>query len=351
MATESSSSPVAPAPSGEVPRAEGPGEVDVLVTGAAGFIGGRLLTRLQSQGRSVQGVDLRAGEQPTLHMDVTDGASVLDLFERLRPRRVVHAAAVVDDRCEPELFQRVNVGGTQNLLDAAAAVGVERVLHISSIAALGLDPGKDADESTPLCHDTGVPYFDTKAASEQLVRQASIEGRVPAVIVRPGDVFGPGSESWVLRPLGMMLKRMPLLVGRGKGLMAHTWIDNLLDGLVLALDTPRIEGLVFQITDGVDTTTYRDYFQRLAAAADIDPPGMSIPTSAARGLGSLFDGVERLTGRSGPLTRGAVEYITRRATYRIDAARQVLGYAPAVGFDEAFERLTPWVRAVAAGRG
>lgn len=313
--------------------------VDVLVTGSAGFVGAAVVERLIEAGLDVRGVDLRAGTRPTLHLDVTDGGEVMDVFKRLRPKKVVHAAAYVDDRGPAESFQRVNVGGTQNILDAAAVTGVERLVHLSSIAALGFDPGENADETNDLVFDTGSPYFDTKAASEQLVRTAIDEGHVPATIVRPGDVYGPESQQWVERPLAMMKSRMPVLIDGGRGLIAHTWIDNLIDGVQLALDHPNALGRTFIITDGVDTTTYREYFTRLARAAGLAPPSASMPRVLAQTLARGFELYQRVTGGRPPFTRGALSYVCRRATYSIDEARRILDYRPKVSLDEGMERL------------
>ena len=92
--------------------------VDVLVTGAAGFVGEALVGRLLELGRRAVGVDLRAGYHPTVRMDVTDPAEVDDVFARYAPAKVVHAAAVVDERVPPATTRRVNVEGTRNVLDA-----------------------------------------------------------------------------------------------------------------------------------------------------------------------------------------------------------------------------------------
>ena len=313
--------------------------VDVLVTGSAGFVGSAVVERLVEMGLDVRGVDLRAGTRPTLHLDVTDGGEVMDVFKRLKPRKVVHAAAYVDDRGSPENFQRVNVGGTQNVLDAAAVTGVERLIHLSSIAAMGFDPGENADETNDLVFDTGSPYFDTKAASEQLVRTAIDEGHVPAAIVRPGDVYGPGSEQWVERPLGMMKSRMPVLIDGGRGLIAHTWIGNLVDGIVLAMEHPNALGRTFIVTDGVDTTTYRDYFTQLAQAAGLDPPSASMPRMLATTLARGFELYQRVTGGRPPFTRGAVNYVCRRSTYSIDEARRILDYRPKVDLESGMAQL------------
>ena len=193
------------------------GPVDVLVTGAAGFVGSALCKRLASEGQTVLGADLRLGPTASVSLDITDPVAVREVFERHRPRRVVHTAAIVDDRGAPELFYAVNVQGTDHVVRACEAMEVERLVHISSIVVLGLDSPPRCDEDTPLQAYTGAPYMDTKAVSERRVRDAWAAGRVPAVVVRPGDVYGPGSEPWVRRPVEMMRRGLPILVGGGQG--------------------------------------------------------------------------------------------------------------------------------------
>jgi len=324
------------------------GPIDVLVTGGAGFVGAALVARLRAEGATVVATDVATAEgvEP---LDVTAGERVLDTFERLRPRVVVHAAAIVDDRASEDRCQRVNVGGTENVVDAAATVGIGRLVHISSVAALGLDPGPDAGPDSPLVFDTGAPYFDTKAASEALVRDAGARGALPVVVVRPGDVWGPRSEPWVLRPLGLMRRKIPILMGGGEGLMAHCWIDNLVAALLLAVEHPDAPGGVFQVTDGVDTTTYRHYLERLAEAAGLVPPRFSIPRPAALAAGVAFERWQRWTGGTPPFTRAAVRYICRTATYSTSSSREILGYAPHVGLEEGFDRLRGALRGGSGG--
>lgn len=307
--------------------------VDVLITGAAGFVGRALLDRLRSQGRNVAGCDLRGDEH---RLDVTRDADVLALLERLRPKRVVHAAALVDDRVPRAQMVAVNVGGTEAMTRAAAQVGVKRFVHVSSIAALGYAPRSPADEHSPLQPGTGGAYFDSKAISERNVR--ALRGAMEVVVVRPGDVFGPGSEPWVTRPVAMMRTGQPVLIGDGRGLIAHTWIDNLVDGLELALDHPGAAGQVLTITDGVHDTTYRDYFARLARAANVALPPWSLPVGLALKAARLGEVAGRFLGRPPPLTEGAIRYVTRRSTYSIEAATR-LGWSPQIGLTDAMDQL------------
>ena len=304
--------------------------IDVLVTGSAGFIGGALVERLRAQGTKVAGADLRDGPLVDLHFDVTDDDAVRKVFEAHRPRIVLHGAAIVDDRGDPGLFEKVNVGGTRRMLEAARSAGCQRFVQVSSIAALGVTPGKNTDVDSPLIDDTGSPYFDTKARSERIARSFMDGGTMEVVVVRPGDVYGPGSVPWVERPLALMRKRQPVLIAGGRGLICHCHIENLLDGIELAITHGDAPGGIFIIHDGSNSTTFRDYFIQLARAAGISPPWVSMPKSIAYAVAQLTAVVHRLGGPPPPFTKSAADYITRQSTYSIEEARRTLGYQPRV---------------------
>lgn len=182
----------------------------VFITGASGFIGRAVAERFRAQGAAVTGVDFAADtERGLVAGDVAEagpwqaavaGADV-----------VVHTAAIVSNAYDLDESWRVNVLGTRNVLDAAAAGGVGRFVHISSVRAfsdLGFPDG--VDEHHPVRPD-GNPYVDTKIASEQVVLQAHAAGEVESAVVRPGDVYGPGSRPWTLLPLEFIKARRFLL--------------------------------------------------------------------------------------------------------------------------------------------
>jgi nucleoside-diphosphate-sugar epimerase len=323
------------------PRA---GPIDVLVTGAAGFVGSALVERLDARGASVVGADLRpaSGIEP---IDVTDRASAASLVARLRPRTIVHAAARVDDRGSPALFERVNVEGTRHMLAAAERHSVRRFVHVSSIAALGIEPVERLDETSPLRTNEGSPYFDTKARSEAVAREAFGRGAFEGVVVRPGDVYGAASVPWVLRPLDLMRRGMPLLVDRGRGLIAHCAIDHLVDALVGAVERPEAAGGIYIVHDGSDTTTYARYFETLARSVGHSSRLRSLRRSFALALARAAETLGPRVGLEPPFTRAAIRYVCRRATYSIEAARRDLGFTPRISLDEGLADVAPTLRA------
>jgi nucleoside-diphosphate-sugar epimerase len=170
------------------------------VTGAGGFIGGAVCAALAAEGAEVVGVDVapelapaaREAGAETAVADVTDRAAMDRVLEGAD--LVVHAAAYVREWGPMAEFVRVNARGSATVLDAAQAAGASRCLQISSVVVYGYhDPSEQTEERFRRAY--GIPYIDTKAASDRLACRRG------AVVIRPGDVYGPGSIPWIVRPL------------------------------------------------------------------------------------------------------------------------------------------------------
>ena len=319
---------------------------DVLVTGGAGFIGGALLDRLAGEGRRVLSGDLRMGRHLGVRLDLGCPWTFDAALAAHAPRAVVHCAALVDDRGRLEDFERINVEGSRELALACARAGVERFVHLSSIAALGYDPGPDADEETPMDLVNPTPYFQTKARSERAVRDVAARTGLPTVVIRPGDVYGPGSVPWVERPLALLRQRLPTLIDGGRGSMAHCHVDNLASAIARALEAPSAVGEVFIVHDGPHVPIGA-YLKRLAEVA-----GAPAPRSIGKGLALALARAGVVASKLGvtpPMTPGAIAYLTRRATYRTDKARRVLGWTPHVDLDEGMMQLRESLRRAPGG--
>lgn len=313
-----------------------PPEGSYLVTGANGFIGTHLTRRLLDAGRDVTLADLAppavlpAGAS-YVRVDLRDAGSVRSALSGLRPTFVVHLAAKVGDWGARSDFEAVNVSGARALLEAACERGVTRALHISSIAAMGLDAGAHADAASPPV-GAGDAYSDTKAGGERAAR-ALIERGAPVTIVRPGDVYGVGCVPWVLRPLELLRTGQMVLVEGGRGHFAHVHVDNLIDGILLALGRDAARGETFIVTDDAHCTI-GEYFTRLADVCDLPRPRRSVSRGVALAIGGAMELAARLTRRPPPFSRAAVGYVLRRGGFDITRTREALGYVPRVTLDE-----------------
>lgn len=317
----------------------------VFITGASGFIGRALHERYTADGHQVRGCDL----VPDPARDVVAGdvggpgawqehAAGCEL--------VIHTAATVSLRLErPDEVWRANVLGTAHAVDAAARGGAERFVHFSSVTAFGFDFPDGVDERHPV-HNTYVPYPDTKIASEQVVLQAHIEGRIRATIVRPGDVYGPRSRAWAVVPVELIKARRFTLPGGGGGIHSPIYIDNLVDGVVLAAASADAIGQIFTLSDGVGVPC-REFFRPYAEL--VGRRLLTLPTPAAIAAAAVVQRLARLQPGDNDINPGSVRYLLRRGTYSNAKARSVLGWEPRVGVPEGLERTVSWLRAEGYG--
>ncbi len=310
----------------------------VVVTGAGGFIGRALSDRLTALGVEVRGVDLiadpargiRQGDTryPEQFADVLEGASA-----------VVHTAATVSNVAPLDQAWEVNVLGTARTMQAAADAGVGHFIHLSSIAAFGHDFPPDVTEEHPPKVE-GHSYADTKVNGEAVVLAAHASGRIPTTVIRPGDVYGPGSRPWVLIPLQMLRSGQAVLPMRGQGIFTPTYIDNLVDALALTLGEPAARGQVITVTDGVGVTC-QDYFDRIAAM--IGKRVRTVPGTAMVPVAGALGALQRRFGRESELNQASMKMLMRRNTYSIEKARTLLGYRPVVDLDEGMARVRIWL--------
>jgi nucleoside-diphosphate-sugar epimerase len=313
----------------------------VAVTGANGFIGSAICRALAAEGAEVVGVEVfpeheaelrAAGVEPRI-ADVSDRDAIVPALEDVE--LVVHTAAYVREWGSMEDFMRVNVRGTANVLDGAEAAGAERVVHVSSVVVYGYEDESHQGEHA-YRRAVGVPYIDTKSASDALA------ARRGAVIVRPGDVYGPGSVPWLVRPVELMASRQFAVPNKGDGTMLPVYVDDLVAGVVLALrrGTP---GRTYTVWDG-HGVTFSEYYGMLARELDLrEPP--KLPKSLLFAFGAALEGGAKLLGRRPPMGRHGVTFLDRRGTASNERAREELGWSPSVELPEGIRRSAEWIRA------
>ena len=317
----------------------------LAVTGIGGFIGRRIAERASGRGMRVRG--LEQSEEGAQSARRT-GAEVVvgDVCDPAATRAacagadvVIHTAAVVKEDGPRALYDRVNVGGTEQVARAARAAGVRRFVHLSSVMVYGFHYPPHVGEDGPL-RGEGNPYCETKIESERVVRARHAPGVFEVTVIRPGDVYGPGSIPWVVRPFDLMRAGVFVLPDGGRGLVNHVHVDNLIDALFLAIEKDASD--VFTVSDGVGATCL-EYFGPIARAAG-RPRIRTAPAGLLRGAFKVVQAGASLLGKEAPAAPSAVDYLMRPHAYSIDKARRELGFAPAIDFGEGMAGVCEWLK-------
>ncbi|MFN8114294.1 MAG: NAD-dependent epimerase/dehydratase family protein [Solirubrobacterales bacterium] len=313
----------------------------VLITGAAGFIGRTLADRLRADGATVRGVDFGADpEREIVAGDIAARGAWQDAATGCDT--VIHTAAIVSNAASIDDAWRANVLGTRNVLDAAVAAGARRFVHFSSVRAFG-DTGfpDGVDERWPVRPD-GHTYVDTKIASEQVVLQAHAAGEIECTVIRPGDVYGPGSRPWTILPVEAIAAGRFFLPAMGRGVHSPVYVDDLATGVLAAARSDAAAGQVLTISGGIGISC-NEFFGHYARMLG-KPPARRVPTKVAMLLAAIPETAAWLTGSTTELRRSSVLYMTRTGTYSIAKARRVLGWEPAVDVAEGMRRTEEWLR-------
>jgi nucleoside-diphosphate-sugar epimerase len=319
-----------------------------LVTGASGFIGGRLAERLASE----EGVRVRAlvrnarkavrlGKLP---LEIVQG----DLLDQQSLSKAVdgcdlvfHCAALVRETGVKKEFYQTNVEGTENILEAAVHAGVKKFIHMSSVAVYGLNPPDGADEKTPY-QPCGNLYCDTKIASEEIVWAYHRERKLPVVVIRPTNVYGPHSKPWTLRPVKLINSGQMMLINDGTGLCNYVYIDNLIDATLLATKRDESVGQAYIITDGI-ALPWKDFFGCYAQMAGRTQM-RSVPELLGKIVALGMEITAKFTAKPPKITMQAVDYLTRKARFNIDKAQRELGYQPRFSLKEGMRITEQWLR-------
>ncbi|HVE68011.1 MAG TPA: NAD-dependent epimerase/dehydratase family protein [Solirubrobacteraceae bacterium] len=305
-----------------------------FVTGGSGFIGGRLIERLRGEGWEVRGLarsDASAakvaerGAEP-VRGDLDDVAAMRAGGEGCE--YAFHAAAALGEWGRREDFERGNVAGTRNALDAARAAGVRRFVHVGTEAALlAGQPLVDVDETAPLRPDSKALYPATKAQAEQAVRDANGDG-FETVVVRPRLVWGVGDTTILPGVAAAVRSGRFRWIGGGGHLTSTTHVDNTVEGLVLGATKGRPGGVYF-VTDG-EPVVFREFIAELLDTQGIAAPDKDAPEAVVRTLAPVLEAVWGALRRPGPppVTRLTYWLSAQECTIDISLARRELGYDP-----------------------
>lgn len=310
---------------------------DVLVTGAAGFLGRRLVARLREQGRTVRVLVRRAipayADDPGIQTVIGDlgDPRIIDHAVRGAPT-VYHVGAAM--RGGPRDFEAGTTWGTRNVVEACLAHAARKLVYVSSMSVYdhaGRDPTAKMTESSafePHPEWRGA-YTRTKLDAEQCVRDAIDNRGLPAVIIRPGQIFGPGAEQ--VTPNGVIgLAGRWVAVGSPSQTLPLVFVEDVVDALLLAETSVPALGGTFNI---VDTTpvTQEAYLQHAQRKLGARLKRVRVPTWVFMGLGLGVELLGKVLKREVPLTRYRVRSLRPLANFDTRAAQERLGWTPRTG--------------------
>lgn len=330
----------------------------ILVTGGAGFLGRVLVEQLLASTAATVVVFALPNEPIpaawAMHLDAKQAARVeLIRGDITRPEDVAramqgcqwcfHLAALVGDAGRDADHQRITVGGTQHVFEAARQQGEQgaAVVLVTSICAYGsaIQRGPCAEDVTPGLAQG--PYGRAKQGQEALARQFMAQG-VQTCVVRPANIIGPGSGPWVIDAAQALRQGLPALIGGGHGNAALAGVDNVADFLLHAAMHPQAWGQTFHVHDGLPTT-WRDYFNDLARLLGTPPP-KSVPRSLAYLGAWLSEPVLKrlLPHRRPPVTTEALNLIAWDSRFPL-ARAHALGWQPRVDHATQMARIGAWL--------
>jgi nucleoside-diphosphate-sugar epimerase len=249
----------------------------IFVTGATGFIGGRVCERLvlESAGRvrALVHSPHKAARIARLPIELLPGS----LLDRESLRLALGDAKVVI-HCGLGNARGI-VRGTENLLAVAAEAGVERFIHMSTAAVFGLTPPAGSESEDAPVHSTGDDYCDNKRRAEKAAESMGRKG-MSTVILRPSIVYGPYS-AWSTRLVQSLRQNTVALIDGGRGACNTTYVDNLIDAIFLCLDNDASSGNTFFITDG-EAVTWGDFIRAHATMLGVSVPLPEISSEQVR---------------------------------------------------------------------
>lgn len=331
----------------------------VLVTGAAGFLGGHLVDMLVERGdevramvrpvedilhlRTLQGVEI-------VHGDLTDAESLRRAVQGVQ--RVYNVAAKTGPWGLEKDYKAVNVWGTADLITAALEAGVERIVHTSSITVYGHHLHGLVTEDHPL-HAEDNPYSRTKIAGEQLIADLVKERGAPVVIVRPAWIYGPRDNASFGRFVALVESGKGFIIGSGKNIVPIVYVRDVAQGLIKAGDAgDEVIGRAYTLADD-RRVTQAEYLNTIADFLGVSPVTRKLPYVALYAAGRTAELAWQALGRRKsappPVTTYGVTLLGGNQEFSIERARRELGYEPQYDYIRGIAEGVQWYVEVKRG--
>lgn len=326
----------------------------VLVTGAAGFLGGHLVDMLLERGdevramvrpiedsdylRSLSGVEIVYG-------DLTNMASLQRAVKGVE--RVYNVGAKTGPWGPEKIYRTINVYGLSDLIHASMDAGVQRIVHTSSITVYGHSLHGIVTEDAPY-HAEDNPYSRTKIEGEKLIADLVKDQGAPIVIVRPGWIYGPRDTASFAKYVERVQSGKFFLIGSGKNIVPTVYVRDVAQGLIKAGDADNsVIGQAYTLASD-ERVTQETYLNTIADALGTAHISLRVPFSAlytaGRSAELLWQALGRRDAAPPPLTTYGITLQGGDQQFSIEKARRELGYAPQFTIQHGVAEGVKWYR-------
>ncbi len=324
--------------------------MNILLTGATGFIGSRMALRFRDKGHKVTALALVNNDQEQARKQTLEdqGITVVvgDVTEKQKLAEclqdcdwVFHlAAAQHEANVADDYFQRINVDGTRNLLDAAIEASVKKFVYGSTIGVYGQAMEGELDESSRLEPDN--IYGKTKLEAERLV--ISYQEKLPVVCIRISETYGPG-DNRLLKLFKGLKKGTFFVMGSGENLHQLIFVDDLIDGMHAAAEAESGRGEVFVLA-GTEKLSTNAMCEAVSAAVDSRKTLFKLPMWPFWIIAIVLEFVCKPLGIQPLLHRRRLDFFRKSFFFRTDKAAHMLAFKPATSFAEGTKITAEWYR-------
>ncbi len=318
----------------------------VLVTGATGFIGSHLVDALLARGAGVRILVRRSSniekfkrkDIEIVFGDIRDVASLKRATEDIDV--VYHLAALLGEpNVTSEELREINVHGTEKILEVSVANNVKRFLYLSAGAVMG-NSTQMADETVE-CNPS-TPYAQSKYDAEQIALKYMNDYNLPVTIVRSTMVYGPGEMHSKLKMVQMIKKGLFRIIGDGKNQVSWVYVDNIVQGIILASKKERAIGEIYIISDE-RPYTMNELVEAMAEELGVKTPG-HVPKWIAVIVAVTLEGLSKIFKFSPPLFRDRIISLTANHSLDCSKARIDLGYKSNITLREGIKRTVKYYK-------
>ena len=321
----------------------------ILVTGGTGFVGTYLVERLANMKESVCVLarNLETAEHlkniPNIEIIQGDIRNFGDVQKAMMGIHTVYhlAASFRSETISDYDLKQINVTGTENMLKAAAEANVARFIHVSTVGVHGVPDQQPGDETFPYRADNRVAI--SKTEGEKVAFHYIEAGKLSVTIIRTGPgVYGPGDMRYLKLFKGIKKRRF-IVFGSGEINYQIIFVEDLVDGLILAASEEKAIGETFIMT-GDRAITLNQLVEKVAIVLGVKPPKIRFPVMPIYYAGYLCEIICKPFGINPPLYRRRVDFFRNSRSFSIAKAKQMLGFQPKVSYEEGLARTAEWYK-------